>query len=288
MTTYYISQSPFGPPLQVEIEGTPPCLFCGEHILLPSMDGPDGPLVCGSCDAGRNRDGSKWTQRQSKERWEQRSSQVEKYHEAWTARVAMRMPKGAVAQDVRTTPPGGDVMTHVPKTTENLTIHDIHDIRELFARSTDANVIRDCVLAIGDVLEHAPPGYQREKALDRLAVVRGAGSAGSSPRVVTKYKNFTISSMNHGVQPFYLDGRFVYSGYNVCSEDGWINVMPGACWFRTIAEAMRGVDCLIEAGGSPRSPYQKDDGVGRRFWKILETARGEGRSDPQPEGDGRG
>ena len=80
MTTYYINQFPVGQSIQVEIEGPPPCLFCGEPVTRPSMD---GPLVCGSCDCGRDRDGSKWSEAQSEERWAQRRAQVAKYREAF-------------------------------------------------------------------------------------------------------------------------------------------------------------------------------------------------------------
>jgi hypothetical protein len=44
--------------IEVEIEGTPKCLWCEEPVLSPSMD---GPLVCGSCDMGRLHDGTKWS-----------------------------------------------------------------------------------------------------------------------------------------------------------------------------------------------------------------------------------
>lgn len=158
-----------------------------------------------------------------------------------------------------------------PKTSSTLTINDI---RHLFETSADANVVRDCVRAIGagvgGVFESEMKDYQRSKATDRLVV---AHNAGRGPRVITKHRDFTIASVEFGVQPYYIDGMFIRSGYNVCSEDGWINVMPGACWFMTIADATHGIDCLIEAGGAPRPPYQKDDGVGQRFWKLMEAMR---------------
>jgi len=158
----------------------------------------------------------------------------------------------------------------VPKTSSTLTISDI---RHLFETSADANVVRDCVRAIGagvgGVFESEMKDYQRTKATDRLVVVHNVRH---SPRVCTKHRDFTIASVEFR-QPYYIDGMFIRSGYNVCSEDGWINVMPGACWFMTIADATRGIDCLIEAGGAPRSPYQKDDGVGQRFWKLMEALR---------------
>lgn len=153
-----------------------------------------------------------------------------------------------------------------PKTSSNLTISDI---RRLFETSADAHVVRDCVRAIGagagGVFESEMKDYQRSKAADRLVA---AHNAGRSPRVVTKYRDFTIASVEFS-QPYFIDGMFIRSGYHVCSEDGQINVMPGACWFMTIADATRGIDRLIEAGGAPRPPYQKDDGVGRRFWKLM-------------------
>lgn len=47
--TYWISRDILGqPPLRVEHEGPPPCLWCGEPVTNPSMD---GPLVCGPCDS---------------------------------------------------------------------------------------------------------------------------------------------------------------------------------------------------------------------------------------------
>lgn len=157
-----------------------------------------------------------------------------------------------------------------PKTSSTLTINDI---RHLFETTADANVVRDCVRAIGagvgGVFDIEIKDYQRRKATDRLV---DAYNAGRNARIITKHRDFTIASVEFG-QPYYIDGMFIRSGYNVCSEDGWINVMPGACWFMTIADATRGIDCLIEAGGAPRSPYQKDDGVGQRFWKLMEAMR---------------
>ena len=155
-----------------------------------------------------------------------------------------------------------------PKTASSLTIRDI---RHLFETSTDANVVRDCVRAIGagvgGVFEDEIKAYQQVYATERLVVVYNAGC---NPRVITKHRDFTIASVEFG-QPYYIDGMFIHSGYDVCSEDGWINVMPGACWFMTIAHAMLGIACLIEAGGAPRPPYQKDDTVALRFWELMEA-----------------
>jgi len=50
---------------ELEYDGVPPCLYCGEPVESPSMD---GPLVCGPCDCGNNRDGTDWTFRENQER----------------------------------------------------------------------------------------------------------------------------------------------------------------------------------------------------------------------------
>lgn len=73
---YSIDQGLLRHPLEVEIDGVPPCLFCGEPVTSPSMD---GPLVCGACDCGRNRGGSKWTEAQAEERYAHRRSMVATY-----------------------------------------------------------------------------------------------------------------------------------------------------------------------------------------------------------------
>jgi hypothetical protein len=73
---YFIAQGQARPPIEVEIVGVPPCLFCGEPVTSPSMD---GPLVCGPCDCGCNRDGSKWTHAQAEERHAHQRSRVTAY-----------------------------------------------------------------------------------------------------------------------------------------------------------------------------------------------------------------
>lgn len=76
MATYFISRGLFRPALQVELDGTPPCLWCGDLVTSPSMD---GPLICGACDCGRNKDGSKWTAEQYAERCRHRAAMMAKY-----------------------------------------------------------------------------------------------------------------------------------------------------------------------------------------------------------------
>lgn len=80
---YLISQGLLHPPLEVELEPPPPCLYCGEPVLHPSMD---GPLVCACCDCGTNRDGTKWTYAQCAERYEHRRAKVDEYRERAAAK----------------------------------------------------------------------------------------------------------------------------------------------------------------------------------------------------------
>lgn len=75
---YLISQGLLHPPLEVELEAPPPCLYCGEPVLRPSMD---GPLVCACCDCGCNHDGTRWTPAQCDERYAHRSAKVAEYRE---------------------------------------------------------------------------------------------------------------------------------------------------------------------------------------------------------------
>jgi hypothetical protein len=73
MATYRIGRT-----LEVEIEGVPPCLYCGEPVVEPGMD---GPLVCSWCDTGHNRDGSRWTDRQRRERFRHFNHMIETYRD---------------------------------------------------------------------------------------------------------------------------------------------------------------------------------------------------------------
>jgi hypothetical protein len=76
---YLINQGLLHPPLEIELDPPPPCLFCGEPVDRPGMD---GPLVCAWCDCGTNRDGTRWTSQQSRKRWEHRSAKIDEYRKA--------------------------------------------------------------------------------------------------------------------------------------------------------------------------------------------------------------
>lgn len=55
---------------------------------------------------------------------------------------------------------------------------------------------------------------------------------------------------------FLINGEWVKSGFVV--TDGFVNVMPGATWFRTIPEALRAIEVLQKCG-EDRS----------KFWQII-------------------
>lgn len=75
---YRISQGPLRPPIEIEIEGPPPCLFCGAPVALPSVN---GPLVCGPCDVGVNPDGTRWTPAEARARNEHCRAEVARYRD---------------------------------------------------------------------------------------------------------------------------------------------------------------------------------------------------------------
>lgn len=73
---YLINQGLFDPPIEIDLDSPPPCLFCNEPVHSPSMD---GPLVCAWCDCGNNRDGTPWTLQQNRQRWEHRRTKIDEY-----------------------------------------------------------------------------------------------------------------------------------------------------------------------------------------------------------------
>ena len=58
MSWYVIDRGLLEPPLEVEIDGIPPCLWCETPVIHRSTG---GPLICGPCDLGLNQDGSRKT-----------------------------------------------------------------------------------------------------------------------------------------------------------------------------------------------------------------------------------
>lgn len=63
--------------IEVILKGAPPCLFCQRPVLSPSCD---GPLVCSSCDCGRNSEtGERWTEEEGKQLWDNRNTTILEY-----------------------------------------------------------------------------------------------------------------------------------------------------------------------------------------------------------------
>jgi len=75
MTTYYIG-GVWRPAVEIEFDGPPTCIYCGDSPIEPSMD---GPLVCSHCDMGVNKDGSRKTEEQIHEQRQHFATFTEKY-----------------------------------------------------------------------------------------------------------------------------------------------------------------------------------------------------------------
>lgn len=79
-------------PIEVQLEGIPPCLWCGDPVTSPSMD---GPLVCGNCDCGVNKEThQKWTATEYDARRKHFSDSIEKYLKLHNERKAEAELKG--------------------------------------------------------------------------------------------------------------------------------------------------------------------------------------------------
>ena len=66
MSRYYLGDGIFNKQRILEIpEDPPPCMMCGDPVESPSTA---GPLVCGRCDCGLNRDGKPLSWQEEKAR----------------------------------------------------------------------------------------------------------------------------------------------------------------------------------------------------------------------------
>ena len=73
-----------------------------------------------------------------------------------------------------------------------------------------------------------------------------------------EYRGYSIKpKKDFGTQGFLIEGKWVKKGY-VVVKDG-CNAMPGATWFRTVAEAEEAIDVLIAV-----------DGDAELFWELLQ------------------
>jgi hypothetical protein len=82
------------------------------------------------------------------------------------------------------------------------------------------------------------------------------------------YRGFTLKPLSHINQPHWIEGKFVYWGWNVCDASGFVNMGPGCTWGRTIEQAMEIADCILEAGTHPTA-YEELDSWNRRFWTLM-------------------
>lgn len=70
-----------------------------------------------------------------------------------------------------------------------------------------------------------------------------------------------VPKRDFGAGPgFWINRAWVKSGFIV--TDGRCNIMPGACWFRSIAEAMDALTILLNVG------HNAD-----RFWDAMRAKR---------------
>lgn len=76
----------------------------------------------------------------------------------------------------------------------------------------------------------------------RLVKVKRGKKFGYMPRFyISPKRDFPRSYGCHG---FLIDGAWVNKGFVV--TDGFCNIMPGATWFRSIEDAMDGLETLIQ------------------------------------------
>lgn len=61
---------------------------------------------------------------------------------------------------------------------------------------------------------------------------------------------------SYGTHGFYDKGKWINKGFVV--TDGCCNIMPGATWFRTVEDAIRGLRIYLEV-----------DGVASEFWRRI-------------------
>lgn len=100
-----------------------------------------------------------------------------------------------------------------------------------------------------------------------------------------EYRGYLIKPLSHAHQPFQVDGKAVYWGYNVIYASGrykGCNAAPGAAWSRTIGRAKTFIDVMHEAGEKPEyrdhvNMSREDDAAycatlrawNEKFWRLL-------------------
>lgn len=67
-----------------------------------------------------------------------------------------------------------------------------------------------------------------------------------------------VSKQDFGSQPFWLDGRWVCTGFVVIESATGCNCMPGACWFMSVEDAKKAADVWDACNNDPD-----------RFWRDV-------------------
>jgi hypothetical protein len=80
---YLLADGP-NPPIEVELEPPPPCLFCDAAVETPSYE---SPLVCELCVQSQHPDGTRWTHADTEERWRNRRRRIDVYRALETTRT---------------------------------------------------------------------------------------------------------------------------------------------------------------------------------------------------------
>jgi hypothetical protein len=75
----------------------------------------------------------------------------------------------------------------------------------------------------------------------------------TNDRFVERYRDHDITRLTHPSPGWWIDGRWVTDGFNVCHADphpyAGCNAMPAACWFQTVEDARAHIDILIQVNG---------------------------------------
>lgn len=83
------------------------------------------------------------------------------------------------------------------------------------------------------------------------------------PNIKLEYRGYYIvPKRDMGSSAWLVNANLIRKGY-VVTDDGIINVMPGATWFKSVVEAKVAIDILFEAN---------DDS--QKFWELLREKQG--------------
>ena len=128
---YFIPDGP-NPPIEVELEAPPPCLFCDVPVETPSFE---SPLVCGHCAQSQHPNGARWTYAETQERWAHRRHKIDAYRALESTRtVHIPVTKHEKRLLRREGFLNGFVAARNPKTTQ-ATLHALQEAEKAFRTS---------------------------------------------------------------------------------------------------------------------------------------------------------